>query len=284
MKNKFLLFFSVLFLAFSHLFGQDTYTQITTVDELTSGEYLIVGDGSSNDGIMVNQTISAPAITYTSVTNPGTTITDGFTTDNVFTVTVTGADITIYHSSVGYVSWGRTGATGNHATFYNNAPESFETWTASVSDGLWTLNNGNTTTRILQWNNSSPRFAAYTTNQVKLKLYKKEETQPSGYTITVTQPTGGSISPSGTVEVEEGESVEFTATADACYTFSHWVVDGENAGNTNPYVFTNVTEDHTITAVFDAVAPYTITATAGAHGSISPTGDVEVNCGEDQIF
>ncbi|HLV23716.1 MAG TPA: T9SS type A sorting domain-containing protein [Moheibacter sp.] len=272
-------------MALNQLVAQDSFTQITSPDELTSGEYLIVADGSTNDGIMLNQTISTPAITYTPVTNPGTTITEGFTGDNIFTVTVTGSNITIYHASVGYVSWGRSGVTGNHATFYNDTPESYETWTASVSDGLWSLVNGNNTTRILQWNNGSPRFAAYTTNQVKLKLYKKEITEPSGYTITVTQPMGGSISPEGVVEVEEGENAEFTATADSgCYTFSHWVVDGENAGDTNPYIFTNVTADHTITAVFDAAAPNTITATAGANGTISPIGEISVNCGEDQAF
>ena len=85
---------------------------------------------------------------------------------------------------------------------------------------------------------------------------------PSDYSITVTQAEGGNISPSGTVEVEEGGTIEFTATADACFTFNHWVVDGENAGNTNPYVFTNVTADHTISAVFEAVALETPTAEA----------------------
>ena len=107
---------------------------------------------------------------------------------------------------------------------------------------------------------------------------------PSDYSITVTQTEGGNISPSGTVEVEEGGTIEFTATADACYAFSHWIVDGENAGNTNPYVFTNVTADHTISAVFEAVAPYTITATAGANGTITPDGATSVDCGADQIF
>lgn len=283
MKIKSLLFLTTLLLAVTQMWGQ-SFNQITSQAELTTGEYLIVGDGAANDGIMLNQTISAPAITYTSVTNPGAVISSGFTTDNVFTVTVTGNDVTIYNSSVGYVSWGRGAATGNHASFYNDTPGSNETWTATVSDGLWTLTNGNTPARILQWNNGSPRFAAYTSNQVKLKFYRKEVTEPSGYTITVTQPTGGTISPAGVVEVEEGENAEFTATADECYIFSHWVVDDVNAGNANPYVFTNVTADHTITAVFEAAAPYTITATAGTNGSISPTGEVEVNCGEDQIF
>src|SRR5690606_37134362 len=104
------------------------------------------------------------------------------------------------------------------------------------------------------------------------------------HTSTVTEPIGGDITP-GTSGVEDGGSVSFTATPESvCYTFSHWMVDGANAGSANPYDFTNVTADHTITAVFNATGTYEIVATAGANGSISPNGVSEVNCGEDQVF
>ena len=284
MKNKLLLFLSVMTLSLSNLWGQDTYTQISTLAELTDGDYLVVGDGTTNDGIMLNQqnaTGDNTFIIHTTVTNPGTSIDTGFTADNVFSITVDSNQITIYNASVGYVTYR---GTGNHASFFNGTPTNSEKWTFAVADGLWTLTNVNSTDRILQWNNGSPRFAAYTSNQIKLKLYKKVETEPSGYIISVTQPTGGSISPEGEVEVEEGGTATFTATPESdCYTFSHWVVDDENAGNTNPYVFTNVTANHTITAVFD-VNSYTISATAGANGTITPNGEVEVVCGENQSF
>src|SRR5690606_9716017 len=104
------------------------------------------------------------------------------------------------------------------------------------------------------------------------------------HTITVTQPIGGDITP-GTSGVEDGGSVSFTATPESvCYTFSHWMVDGANAGSANPYDFTNVTADHTITAVFTATGTYEIVATAGANGSISPNGTSVINCGEDQTY
>ncbi len=160
-----------------------TFTQVTTLANLTSGEYLIVGDGT-NDGMMINSATSTPYIDYSAVSNPGTSITSGYTTNNVFTVAVTGTTtktITIYNASVGYASWGRGAATGNNATFYNGTAGAYETWTATVSSNLWTLANGNTSTRLLQWNQSAgqQRFAAYTTNQIKLKLYKKEVTTPT---------------------------------------------------------------------------------------------------------
>ena len=124
------------------------------------------------------------------------------------------------------------------------------------------------------------------TNDVRLDDVKLVGTPlpTSDHTITVIQPAGGEITP-GTTGVDNGEDMSFTATAESsCYVFSHWVVDGVDAGNTNPYTFTNVTADHEITAVFNATSTYEITASAGANGSISPNGAVEVNCGANQIF
>lgn len=105
---------------------------------------------------------------------------------------------------------------------------------------------------------------------------------PSGNLITVTQATGGTITP-GTTSVADGNDQAFTATADACYTFTNWVVDGVNAGNANPYTFTNVTASHAITAVYTQDT-YTITASAGANGAISPSGASVVNCGDNLSY
>lgn len=88
----------------------------------------------------------------------------------------------------------------------------------------------------------------------------------SGNLITVTQATGGTITP-GTTSVADGNDQAFTATADDCYTFTNWVVDGVNAGNASPYTFTNVTANHAITAVYTQDT-YSITATAGTNGTI----------------
>jgi len=115
-----------------------------------------------------------------------------------------------------------------------------------------------------------------------IKFYATETTT-ADHTITVTQATGGTITP-GTSGVNDGEDISFTAAADECHTFGYWVVDGSNAGNSNPYEFTNVTTDHNITAVFNATAPFTIMASAGANGSVSPNGATSVNCGASQIF
>ena len=60
-------------------------------------------------------------------------------------------------------------------------------------------------------------------------------------------------------------------------------VDGVSQGAISSYTFSNVTAAHTISATF-AVRTYTITASAGTGGTISPSGSVCVNHGASQTF
>ncbi len=70
------------------------------------------------------------------------------------------------------------------------------------------------------------------------------------FTITASAGTGGSISPSGSVNVTYGESKTFNVTANSGYRIARVLMDGTPAKA--PYVFTNVTaNDHTITATFE---------------------------------
>ena len=56
-----------------------------------------------------------------------------------------------------------------------------------------------------------------------------------------------------------------------------------SVGAVTSYEFTNVTANHTIEASF-AIDTFTITASAGANGSIDPIGDVTVDYGASQSF
>jgi mannose/cellobiose epimerase-like protein (N-acyl-D-glucosamine 2-epimerase family) len=96
------------------------------------------------------------------------------------------------------------------------------------------------------------------------------------FTITATAGSGGTISPSGSLSVLQNGSRTFTITPDAGYTVSDVLVDGVSAGPLTTYAFSNVTADHTIAASFAAVPVFTITATAGSGGTISPSGSLSV--------
>jgi len=69
--------------------------------------------------------------------------------------------------------------------------------------------------------------------------------------ITASAGSGGSISPSGTVSVNYGDSKTFTITPDKGYKISDVKVDGKSVGAVSTYTFQNVTANHTIEATFE---------------------------------
>lgn len=73
---------------------------------------------------------------------------------------------------------------------------------------------------------------------------------PTDHTISVTAGKGGSISPKGAVSVADGENQTFTITPDNAYEVFEVKVDGTSIGAATSYSFDDVTEDHTIYAVF----------------------------------
>src|SRR5204863_278123 len=91
----------------------------------------------------------------------------------------------------------------------------------------------------------------------------------------------GSIAPSGSVNVNTGDDQSFTVTPDTDYHVADVLVDGVSVGSVSSYTFANVHATHTISATF-AIDTYTISASAGANGSIAPSGAVNVNAGADQ--
>jgi hypothetical protein len=106
------------------------------------------------------------------------------------------------------------------------------------------------------------------------------------YTITASAGSNGSISPSGSVTVNSGASQSFTITPNSGYNVSSVTVDGSSQGAITSYTFSNVTANHSISATFQqqTVTQYTITASAGTGGSISPSGSAKVNQGASQSF
>ncbi len=103
------------------------------------------------------------------------------------------------------------------------------------------------------------------------------------YTLTVSKTgTGGGTvtnSPAGT-SFNAGTLVSLTAAADANSVFTGWT--GACSGTTNPCTVT-MNANAAVTAVF-ALKTYTLTATAGSGGSISPSGGINVNQGASQTF
>ncbi len=72
------------------------------------------------------------------------------------------------------------------------------------------------------------------------------------HTITASAGANGSISPSGSVVVNDGTNKTFTITANSGYHITDVLVDSASVGAVGNYMFTNVIANHTISATFEA--------------------------------
>jgi hypothetical protein len=103
------------------------------------------------------------------------------------------------------------------------------------------------------------------------------------YTITASAGTNGSIAPNGVSTVDYGATPTYNITPVAGYHVNDVLVDGSSIGALTSYTFPGVTANRTISASF-AINTFTITASAGANGSISPNGATSVNYNDNQTY
>ncbi|MDL1945129.1 T9SS type A sorting domain-containing protein [Chloroflexi bacterium CFX2] len=102
-------------------------------------------------------------------------------------------------------------------------------------------------------------FGGFTSNLFGVTLFNDTwvyaATLPAvTHTIIATAGSGGTITPSGTVVVNQGDNQSFTITPDANYQIADVLVDGSSVGSIASHTFNNVTADHTIAASFSTIA------------------------------
>ncbi|MBC5846200.1 gliding motility-associated C-terminal domain-containing protein, partial [Flavobacterium muglaense] len=103
------------------------------------------------------------------------------------------------------------------------------------------------------------------------------------YSITATSGANGSITPAGVSSVASGTNKVYTIAAASGYAIQDVLVDGVSKGVITSFTFTNVIANHTISATF-AVVNYSITATSGANGSVTPAGVSSVASGTNKTY
>src|SRR5438445_436450 len=130
---------------------------------------------------------------------------------------------------------------------------------------------------------SQGAIAGYTFSDVIADHTIEATFELTTHTIAASAGANGSITPAGSVAVNDGDSQSFTITPAAHYHILDVKVDGESVGPAASYTFSNVTTDHMIEATF-AITTHTIAASASVNGSISPAGAVAVNDGDGQSF
>ncbi len=163
--------------------------------------------------------------------------------------------------------------------------------------GVTTVANGNSQTYTITPNagygisalvvdgTTLPGAATYTFSNVTGNHYINAYFTPlSAFTITAGAGAGGTIFPAGTTAIAGGASRTYTITPNAGYTVSALAVNGATLPGATSYTFNNVTQNSYINAYFTPVPTVTITAAAGAGGSISPAGATSVPIGTDRTF
>lgn len=186
----------------------DTYTQISTLDELTDGKYVIAygttcAMNNTNAGKYFNPTDIAPV--DGSILNPDASIVWEIKTTEAGS-TISNGDIFVYCSGEKNVP-AKTWADGDNK-FY---------WTFTESDGEFIAKSvGSSTVLYLKYNPSSPRFTTYKSGQQDLTLYKLEESGKSNPNLAFTGITGDV-----TKQLSEGSySSAATSASDATIVYS----------------------------------------------------------------
>ena len=129
-------------------------------------------------------------------------------------------------------------------------------------------------------------------NITLVATWEQKQVVPTTYTVTV---NGSYASTTGAGEYAVGETVNISAGSRSNYSFNGWTSDDvtiANASSKNAS-FVMPEKNVTVTAQWKYTGGnssgggytyYTIKATAGVNGAISPSGSVSVRSGKDQTF
>jgi hypothetical protein len=154
-------------------------------------------------------------------------------------------------------------------------PDTIATGIANSGSYGWTVPNAlSTTVRV--------RVTAHDVNGNSAGDASDADFTIGLYALTASAGAHGSISPPSAL-VAHGASQPYTITPDPGYHVDSLTVDGLPVPVVLPFSLTGVQADHVVHVTF-AINTFTIAASAGAHGTIDPSGEVVVDFGSDQAF
>jgi hypothetical protein len=293
-------------------FTAGIWSGAVTITSPNSAITISTEDASTNTGTSNAFAVSQYTITATAGDNgmisPSGTVPVNYGSSQEFTFTpntgyhiadVTVNDVSVLSSVVDskYTISDITGDNTIHVTFALNAYTIIASASSGGSispSGIITVNHGESRTFTITPNSgfdiadvkingvSIGPVTSYTFTDIEASQSISASFGINLFTITVTQGSHGVITP-GTTTVSYGSSRTFAIVPNAGYHIVDVSVDGESKGSVTSWTFSNVQKDHTLTATF-AINQYTITATAGANGVITPSGTITVNYGTSQTF
>ena len=217
--KAFMVILMVALVSVGSLFAQgDQYQLVTDNQADWSGTYLLTAPHSSLGTVALSgfSTTSTVYGTFTKLNDfvTGNTIVSNSTTDAMqLTIESTGnGTYTIETANGEFLGWTSGNSLAHAAEASNNNYE----WTFYFEDGKLRISNANTSARLLQWNNSSPRFACYTSVQTPCSLYKLNDGE-SSYAIVpapAITPISGTYYGAQTVSISASNDATIYYTTD----------------------------------------------------------------------
>jgi hypothetical protein len=124
---------------------------------------------------------------------------------------------------------------------------------------------------------------AYTLSNIQTAHTTNVTFRATTFTVTSLAISGGLIAPAGATQVNRGEDLTLTASPSAGHEIGSWSVDGSivQTGGAS-YTLENIQANHTVEVIFRLLW-YTIDATSGPNGSISPAS-IDVTYGGNHKF
>ncbi|PIV97959.1 MAG: hypothetical protein COW43_00695, partial [Flavobacteriaceae bacterium CG17_big_fil_post_rev_8_21_14_2_50_31_13] len=143
--------------------------KITDVSEIVDDSYYVLVDETQELFAMNNTYVNSTYLDKTDVTPASNTLTDP-ATSIVWEIKTNGGGKSIFNAaSSKYVSY--TGS-GNNIQIVDEVTTDNQRWTIAFVTDEFQISNLALTTRRLQYNSGSPRFAAYTGSQRDISIYK----------------------------------------------------------------------------------------------------------------
>lgn len=153
------------------------YELVTDASTLSAGDVVLLVANKDADyfaagAVTTSGTKFLTKVDINAPVNDVITITDEAVDEFTLTASTPPTGAWMFASSLNggkYVTW----TSGNTANVAVGASEN-TLWNISIAEGKATISNVSTPERLLQYNSGSPRFAAYTSSQVKPAIYKKD--------------------------------------------------------------------------------------------------------------
>ena len=268
------------------------FTKISSLDELTEGEYVLVGsDTNGTYGAVAELTGSTKVLSAAAVTIEDDVVVDA-EESQIWTFAQVEGGWTIYNEAIGFLGYS---GSQNSAMAESEASDK-STWTFSMAEDLFKVANVGTEGRTLRYNynKGNMRFACYTSDSLpNIGLYKGSS-GPAPFTVTFDKKDG--------FEVPFGTADSITATAkngSGDYSYA-WTGDLTGKGATLEIPATLEAKSYTVTVtatdngadgvsveksisftVAGPVVKYPITVERVSGGVLSVEGDkTEAEAGE----